>query len=964
MIAATINGFGWILRMGLLIPKLTLQIGLSVWRKKIMARTVATKQSQSKEREQNSKERSRQPEQQPDPYSKIFSLQRMVGNRAVGQILGKGAVLQRKCACGEGCPHCQEELGIQTKLKISEPGDRYEQEADRVADQVMRMPEPKIQRVCAECEEELQRQPMEEEEEKKEEEETLQTKPLAESITPLIQRQTEPTEEEEKKKEEEETLQTKPASGEASTVSPTLQNQITALQGGGQPLPESERHFFEPRFGTDFSQVRIHADNQAAEAARAVNARAFTLGRDVVFGAEGYQPGASEGRRLLAHELTHTVQQMQLGYPTVQREEGQPLASPRQVATPARTQAANALDYAIERLNEAITLTERGDPIPQDVHDALARFFPGESSEFLPLLLRRIVGVRSIIETIRIRSVLTPVDAAIEPYEINIMLQNGTKISPWPSDDPTHILVFPPFYRDRHLQPSRLIHECFHIYYPSFIRHSQRAYGHENPRANAYSYQGFVSMLGGLSQVEPLNFFPEPEPMEEEEEEETLQPKTTSGQPPTISASLQNRITALQGGGQPLSESERNFFEPRFGTDFSQVRVHADGQAAEAARAVNARAFTLGQDVVFGAGEYQPRSAEGQRLMAHELTHVVQQKEGLSSAIQTFRITQAADVPSLAMREWREVGVPGKWNQLRQKLQQRDDRIAERLRLVSPSSSDHAILTRLQARWPTLRSQLSPTSGFDPAMGRLPQRANIDSARNDELADKSALTGTNNRIVRAVIQEFIDALNAYLADRDRLDAESTEYHRFDPLFIVRDVQTLLAAISHASFTTADVKALVDQETGDLLNYAIHGISRTTTGITRFRRLNRRGHWGLGQHSADARDEAITWARSKGVGIPRTPDPRTIPAQSIKLTAAYLGRVTDMLLCPQLPDPKPTGDELKKFIFAAYNTGHRNVINAVTSFLGGRSRSYLWNDIKSRLSAETRNYVSGIVTRLS
>lgn len=171
----------------------------------------------------------------------------------------------------------KERLGMQTKLAIGQPGDRYEQEADRMAEQVMRMPEPKLQRVCSEYEEELQRQPMKEEK---------------------------------KKKEDEETLQTKTASGESPTVSPALQSQITALQGGGQPLPESERNFFEPRFGADFSQVRIHTDKHAAETARAVNARAFTVGRNVVFGARQYQPRASEGQRLLAHELTHVVQQI------------------------------------------------------------------------------------------------------------------------------------------------------------------------------------------------------------------------------------------------------------------------------------------------------------------------------------------------------------------------------------------------------------------------------------------------------------------------------------------------------------------------------------------------------------------------------------------------------------------------------------------------------------------------------
>ena len=77
--------------------------------------------------------------------------------------------------------------------------------------------------------------------------------------------------------------------------------------------------------------------------------------------------------------------------------------------------------------------------------------------------------------------------------------------------------------------------------------------------------------------------------------------------------------------GQPLSKSERTYFEPRFGRDFCQMRVNADTRAVEVARAVNAQAFTVGQDVVFGAGQYAPESSTGQRLMAHELTHVVQQ---------------------------------------------------------------------------------------------------------------------------------------------------------------------------------------------------------------------------------------------------------------------------------------------------------------------------------------------------
>ena len=146
--------------------------------------------------------------------------------------------------------------GIQAKLVVGQPGDIYEQEADRVADAVMRMPEPQVQR---------QVEPEEEEEEE------IQTKPLAEEITPLVQRQVEP-------EEEEEEIQTKQLPGQSHEIVPDVETRINSIRGGGQPLPDSTRTFFEPRFGYDFSQVRVHTDAKAADTARAVNARAFTRG--------------------------------------------------------------------------------------------------------------------------------------------------------------------------------------------------------------------------------------------------------------------------------------------------------------------------------------------------------------------------------------------------------------------------------------------------------------------------------------------------------------------------------------------------------------------------------------------------------------------------------------------------------------------------------------------------------------
>jgi hypothetical protein len=203
------------------------------------------------------------------PLDQILFLQRTVGNKAVEGLLKSGV--------------------IQAKLTIGQPGDVYEQEADRVAEQVMLMPDPSkarrkgvseynkppsIQRMCTECEEEVHRQPME---------------------------------------EDEELLQTKGASSNTPEINSATESQINSIKGGGQPLSESLRAYFEPRFGQDFSHVRVHTGSQASESANAVNALAYTVGQDVVFGAGQYAPETTTGRQLLAHELSHVLQQRATG---------------------------------------------------------------------------------------------------------------------------------------------------------------------------------------------------------------------------------------------------------------------------------------------------------------------------------------------------------------------------------------------------------------------------------------------------------------------------------------------------------------------------------------------------------------------------------------------------------------------------------------------------------------------------
>jgi Domain of unknown function (DUF4157) len=105
-------------------------------------------------------------------------------------------------------------------------------------------------------------------------------------------------------------------------------------------------------------------------------------------------------------------------------------------------------------------------------------------------------------------------------------------------------------------------------------------------------------------------------------------PSWSGSQSSTFTTTNQNRPindNVLHSNGQPLDAAIRAYMEPRFGHDFSKVRVHSDARAAESARAVHARACTVGYDIVMGAGQFAPGTPAGQRLLAHELAHVVQQ---------------------------------------------------------------------------------------------------------------------------------------------------------------------------------------------------------------------------------------------------------------------------------------------------------------------------------------------------
>ncbi|MUG93196.1 DUF4157 domain-containing protein [Scytonema sp. UIC 10036] len=220
----------------------------------------------------------------------ILQLQRQYGNRYVNRVLQQTRQLQTP---------------IQAKLTLGAVGDKYEQEADRVAKQVVNQIQtpqltsttqtPSVQRDMMAQENKLQMKPAD-----------------------IIQR--EGVLDEENELGMNARLQ-RSATVDGGTITPDLETSIQQARGRGKPLPDNIRQPMEQAFGADFSGVKVHTDAQSDGLNQAVQAKAFTTGQDIFFRQGKYDPGSSIGQELLAHELTHVVQQMQGQIQSIQRAE-------------------------------------------------------------------------------------------------------------------------------------------------------------------------------------------------------------------------------------------------------------------------------------------------------------------------------------------------------------------------------------------------------------------------------------------------------------------------------------------------------------------------------------------------------------------------------------------------------------------------------------------------------------------
>ncbi len=364
---------------------------------------------------------------------------------------------------------------VRAALRIGAGNDPLEKEADRVADQVLRMPVQsgpvELQRCPGGCppggcgdHEEVRRQPIEEEEE------LLQPKLQSDLLR-------QPMEE-----EEEETLQAK-QTAEYPAVSVTEHDLASA--GRGAALPETVRRFYEPRLGRDLGDVRVHTGDRADALNRQLHARAFTRASDIFFGAGEWSPGTDRGRRLLGHELTHVIQQTG----QVQRQEAPPTYRDCTARITGVSDANERLENGRQRargfVGSAIRTLGAAPTAGSTYATALARHFINPTVAQRATIL---ANFRSIRGTLRVSN-----------YICNSQNICGTEQAFWiPQDDLVHVCR--PFWTlGRNCRGIVLVHEGAHD-----IGVDSAIAGHTPNRGSASYPAGNVAPPAGVTTAQRI----------------------------------------------------------------------------------------------------------------------------------------------------------------------------------------------------------------------------------------------------------------------------------------------------------------------------------------------------------------------------------------------------------------------------------------------------------------------------
>jgi len=427
-------------------------------------------------------------------------------------------------------------------------------------------------------------------------------------------------------------VQLKAAGASSPAIAPPVVHQV--LRSPGRPLDPSTRASMKSHLGFDFGHVRVHADAQAAESVRAVDALAYTVGSDVVFGTGRYAPQNAAGQRLLAHELTHVVQQRGAGNAGAQQE-----------------LAVGPADDSLEREAErsAVGAVSAPGRSPVRVQRAVAAQAPAEPASKAPAQ----PVAASLIAEDEVRD--------LGPGQMHKSeFLNALRTAVCATADAALAAV------GRTAQGCPFIERWIDHLRTRNSRHVERAIRKYAPEAaKVGSAREYIPLVASRVQRGVTRWAATGKVADVPEELAGELPgagltgavggaiagasSAITGAASAVAGGLGKAVSGIggllmkarEGGARPtrdpgavqsqlnsgasLDGGMRSRMEGAFGYDFSQVRVHTDARAAQLSSNLNARAFTIGNDVAFGAGEYRPGTPIGDALLAHELAHVVQQ---------------------------------------------------------------------------------------------------------------------------------------------------------------------------------------------------------------------------------------------------------------------------------------------------------------------------------------------------
>ncbi|MDB5034980.1 MAG: hypothetical protein JWQ98_2221 [Chlorobi bacterium] len=343
----------------------------------------------------------------------------------------------------------------------------------------------------------------------------------------------------------------------------------------------------------------------------------------------------------------------------------------------------------------------------------------------------------------------------------------------------------------------------------------------------------------------------------------------------------------LGSSGQPLGRQSRVDMETGFGHDFSHVRIHTDAKAAKAASALHANAFTVGSHIVFGENRFAPRMSAGRALLAHELTHVLQQ--GTHGVGTTGIIQRDAEAEK---REEDVKRVPSSTVKSRE----------ESVKITGARLED-----RLKARREDIQKSLDQL-GSNPKSEKKASALKADLAKD---LDAIVREPDSRYTYKGHRKDIIDSVRTLGNQTQSLAKASKRWKEFDAIFAGNDVAE---ALGKQSITAAELKSLIAQESSDQF---VNDLDDDIAGIAQ---LGTEEEKNVGGESGD----------------------RKIPEKAIVLLARIISRYASNL--DTKLDIKPTGIDRKKFIVASYNAGVGTIVTAQREAIKRKLDGTTWQSL--------------------